>query len=173
MCETSSNLPFLALLDGFDMLALLSLPSGSELSRCLALQVQELVAVAEPEKIVLGVGPGSYTGIRVGAALAEALAFGKNIPLYTAPSTEAFMPDCGGVILDARGGGVYLHMVGESPKKIPLDKVPPLNDLYSPHPEEIQKRLPHCKIYPASPNPIRLAEKAVFSRLEEITIRYL
>lgn len=38
------------------------------------------------QQITCGVGPGSYTGTRVGVAFAESLAFGLDIPLIKVPS---------------------------------------------------------------------------------------
>lgn len=66
-------------------------PGGSE-------QIPALIAEAfartgrhlkEVELIAVGIGPGSYTGVRVGLAIAKGLAFGLNVPLVGVPTLEA------------------------------------------------------------------------------------
>lgn len=62
--------------------------------------------------IMTGIGPGSYTGIRVGAIVAKTLAFALHIPLIGICSLEGFIPKEDGTfasIIDARIGGVYLQ----------------------------------------------------------------
>lgn len=63
--------------------------------------------------IGVGVGPGSYTGIRLGVAAAQALAYSWKVPLVGFSSLDGFLPDDHSVhfaaILDARIGGVYLQ----------------------------------------------------------------
>lgn len=49
------------------------------------------ISLKELETISCGVGPGSYTGTRVGLAFAEALAFGLDIPLIKIPSLMFFL----------------------------------------------------------------------------------
>ena len=56
------------------------------------------VALAELGGIVVGTGPGAFTGMRVGLATAKALARGLNIPIAGVPTSEA--------LLAAAGGGV-------------------------------------------------------------------
>jgi len=66
----------------------------------------------------VGLGPGSYTGLRVGVAFAKGLEFGLRVPLVGVPSFEAMAARvtrdvcCGfeGAIctlVDARMGGIY------------------------------------------------------------------
>ena len=60
--------------------------------------------------IAVGVGPGSYTGVRVGVSLALGLARGWNASAVGVPSLEAIAGQRDGVIavtLDARKGMVY------------------------------------------------------------------
>lgn len=61
--------------------------------------------------IVVGIGPGSYTGIRVGASVAKSLSFASKVPLVGICSLRAFVPDTEGLfasVIDAKMGGAYL-----------------------------------------------------------------
>jgi len=62
--------------------------------------------------IVVGAGPGSFTGVRIAAATARGLAAGLRVPLYAYSSLEALavdayteQPVC--ALFDARRGEVY------------------------------------------------------------------
>lgn len=67
--------------------------------------------------IGIGVGPGSYTGIRVGVAAAKTLAYALKKPLVAVSSLMAFVPTEPdtkfATIFDAKIGGAYL-IKGES-----------------------------------------------------------
>lgn len=58
-------------------------------------------------------GPGSYTGIRLGVAVAQTLAYCWKVPLVGVSSLDGFIPHETSVvfaaILDARIGGVYFQ----------------------------------------------------------------
>lgn len=86
--------------------------------------------------IATGTGPGSYTGIRVGAACAKAIAYANNIPLIGFCSLKSFVPKEEGHfynVLDAKSGGIYF-LEGEKnkdcvtylkkPALIPLKDIP-------------------------------------------------
>lgn len=61
-------------------------------------------------QIVLGVGPGSYTGIRVGIALAQGISFALKTPIIQITSMKAWKPTREGpfmILFDAKSGGFY------------------------------------------------------------------
>ncbi|MFK7757834.1 MAG: tRNA (adenosine(37)-N6)-threonylcarbamoyltransferase complex dimerization subunit type 1 TsaB [Flavobacteriales bacterium] len=60
-------------------------------SEKLALFVEEVLAQADDSRkmlaaVVISAGPGSYTGLRIGTALAKGICFSLNIPLISVPS---------------------------------------------------------------------------------------
>ena len=63
--------------------------------------------------VVVGIGPGSFTGIRVGMAAAKGLAYALEIPLYGVSSADALLSSIIGVpdalaLIDARRGEIYV-----------------------------------------------------------------
>ena len=88
--------------------------------------IQELLIknkfkLSELEAILLGTGPGSYTGLRIGASAAKALSFSLDIPVYGMSSNEILYWSCleeaesigaGKIVtmIDARRDEVYLQV---------------------------------------------------------------
>jgi tRNA threonylcarbamoyladenosine biosynthesis protein TsaB len=86
-------------------------PGGARRSTARAGDVLELVDElvddpAELEGIVVGRGPGSFTSIRIGLAVARALSLALEIPVAGASTLDAFAT--GVVVLDARRGEVFV-----------------------------------------------------------------
>jgi tRNA threonylcarbamoyladenosine biosynthesis protein TsaB len=48
------------------------------------------ISVNDLDAVILGEGPGSYTGLRIGTSLAKGICFGLSIPLYTVNSGQMF-----------------------------------------------------------------------------------
>lgn len=187
--ETATEKGLIVLAENGSPLAVKPLTGGPGLSKSLALEVKNLLTSYSfaPDSIAVGTGPGSYTGIRVGAALAKSLAFGWQIPLIGFCSLIAFAPsDQYTVLIDARIGGFYvLHpsssfeasavLLSLSAAESEL-KDRPL--LASPHPELIQKRLALPGNWAeTSPDPDKLSILAHTLLLKEdstpLTLAYL
>lgn len=85
--------------------------------------------------IALGIGPGSYTGIRVGVTIAKVFSYVFNLPIVQLCSLDGFIPTTNGKfisLIDAKSGGAYfrvgekngdvIHWITE-PKLSELDKI--------------------------------------------------
>jgi tRNA threonylcarbamoyl adenosine modification protein YeaZ len=167
--ETSTEKGLIVLSLNGTPIASLPLVGGPDLSRTLALHVKNLLKTHSfmPTFIAVGTGPGSYTGIRVGAALAKALGFGWQIPIVGFCSLKAFQhASASAVLIDARMGGFYiLKNFDDTPSQLSLEaaidafKNAPI--LASPHPDLIQKRLSiPSKWVETAPDPALLASLA-------------
>lgn len=83
------------------------------------------ISLDQLEGVVLSDGPGSFTGLRVGAAVAKALVHARNLALWVAPSllvrARGAAPDESGVILsvaNALRGEIYAAAYRFSPEEI-------------------------------------------------------
>ena len=66
---------------------------GSNHARLLPRYIEELLSFAREqalsiEAVALSEGPGSYTGLRIGASTAKGLCYGLNIPLIPVPTLD-------------------------------------------------------------------------------------
>ena len=137
--ETSSSCSCAILASQGILLDSLNLGEGPDLSKNLGLRLRDFLQESQIDFISVGIGPGSYTGIRVGAAIAQALAYGWNIPLFSFCSLLSFVPAEEipfAILLDS---GTCLKGTSLSTYSSEEDLVG--YALFSPHPEKIRKKI--------------------------------
>jgi tRNA threonylcarbamoyladenosine biosynthesis protein TsaB len=107
-----------AVMDGNAVLASASEAMARGHQERLASLVRELMAKAgmgfgDLDRVAVTVGPGSFTGLRVGVAFAKGLASALDIPCVGVGTLEALAGETPGVAaaaIDARRGQIYLQV---------------------------------------------------------------
>jgi tRNA threonylcarbamoyladenosine biosynthesis protein TsaB len=179
LIETSTERALVALVKEGELLFHADLPFGYQHSRHLlptldrGLREQRLT-MRDMGAVVVGVGPGSYTGLRVGAMTAKALAFASEVPLVGICTLHTFIPSSAAtfaVLIDAKIGGAYIAIEGGPPQVCPLEelgvRLEGIQRLVTPNAAALQVKL--AQLYPgnswqweeAAPNPLQLARLAV------------
>lgn len=116
--DTSTLVSSVALATGEKVVAELTLHTRKTHSERLMPHIGELLAMAEVGKqditaVAVSIGPGSFTGLRIGLATAKALAYALGIPLVGVPTLAALAYGCpvSGTLLaptmDAQKGNLY------------------------------------------------------------------
>lgn len=134
------------------------------------------------DRLAVGLGPGSFTGLRIGLATARALAIARQLPLAGVSTLTAlvaavaaepeFTPELVLPVLDARRGEVFLD-AGDGPRAVPVaalnDTVreldaPPLaiGDGALRHRAELERAGAHV---PADSSPLHRVQAASICRL--------
>jgi tRNA threonylcarbamoyl adenosine modification protein YeaZ len=81
------------------------------------------LSISAFDLIGVGIGPGSYTGLRVGAMAAKAMSYACKIPLIGLCTLDCFAPQEEkdyAVVIDAKLGGAYVQIQGKEPVVCPL-----------------------------------------------------
>lgn len=149
---------------------------------------QGRISLSDITALAIGVGPGSFTGLRIGAATWKGLALANNLPLVAVPSLDAMArlaAEAEGYVcpvLDARMkevyGAIYRYEDGRR-EKLTEDRVCPVDVLLDELPEdarptflgdgvgrygaEIRARLPRARFAPPAmdgPRASAVAEEA-------------
>ncbi len=118
--ETSGKHCSVAVFNGLEMLSYVSHPGPNDHARVILSAIQDALEKAGLVKedlvaIALSAGPGSYTGLRIGAGAAKGLCHGLQIPLIAISSLEIMVRAIGNPetydflipMIDARRNEVY------------------------------------------------------------------
>lgn len=119
--ETATTLGGVAVADGKSVVAAFGFDAPNNHSSECALIVRRVldeagIQLAELDAVAVSIGPGSFTGLRVGLSLAKGLCMAGKIPLVPVPTLEALAlgvgwletPIC--VLLPARKGFYYVGL---------------------------------------------------------------
>ena len=116
--DTSAKIASVAVLGGERTLASYSIDNGLTQSELILPMAEDILkklslSYSDVGLLVSSVGPGSFTGVRIGVSLVKGLAFGKNIPCVGVSTLEALAENLRGLsgriipVMDARRNQVY------------------------------------------------------------------
>ena len=116
--DTSSQVSSVTVLSAERVAAEISMQGALTHSETLMPHIETALRMARVEKselegIAVSIGPGSFTGLRIGLASAKMMAYALHIPLIAVPTLEALAHHyiCEGVrlvpMMDAQKGNVY------------------------------------------------------------------
>ena len=118
--------------------------------------------------IIVGIGPGSYTGVRIGVVVAKMMAWAQAIPLYTVSSLALKATAKTGTVLswiDARRGHAFLGLYEVNEKGVSL-----LEDEHYTHLDTYRQGLPvdTLEVEDAKPDVFKLKGSTVLKHVENI-----
>ena len=140
--DTSTSRTSVAIIEADDVLFTGFLDGATAHGPSLPALVQEALAISDVDEVVVGMGPGPFTGLRVGIAFAHSFALAREIPVRGVCSLDAIAAQINEkdfiITVDARRKEVYWARytdgvrVGEPAVNFPADVsgAPIYADLY-------------------------------------------
>jgi tRNA threonylcarbamoyl adenosine modification protein YeaZ len=129
--DTSTSRSCVAIIDGSKLLYSGYRDGATAHGPSLPALVQEALAVSDVDEVVVGMGPGPFTGLRIGIAFAQSFALAREIPVRGVCSLDAIAAQVTEkdfiITVDARRKEVYwAHYtngirVGEPAVNFPAD----------------------------------------------------
>ena len=109
--DTSTSRTSVAIIDGDSILFSGFRDGATAHGPSLPALVQEALAVSDVDEVVVGMGPGPFTGLRVGIAFAQSFALARDIPVRGVCSLDAIAAQINEsdfiITVDARRKEVY------------------------------------------------------------------
>ncbi len=192
--DTATEKGVVALFQGDTPIEVVTLPEGLQSSTHLMPVLSDLLArfnleISSFSLLIVGVGPGSYTGLRVGVTIAQAFSFACGIPLVGVSSLRGFVRSNSGPfvsVIDARSGGLYMERGVREGDQVIFEGKPSLlkpkefslkegEVIVTPHKNLIKDKLPGLPIFeePISPKGLYLEGRSLLLKGEtSIKIHY-
>lgn len=141
--DSTAKAASVAITDDDKLLALYNIDNGLTQSELLLPMAENMLAnlgigIDDVGLLACAVGPGSFTGVRIGVALVKGLAFGKNIPCVAVSTLDELAENLNGLtgiiapVMDARRGQVYTAVYrgnGGKLEKLTEDMAIPITEL--------------------------------------------
>ena len=116
--DSTAKAASVAITDDEQLLALYNIDNGLTQSELLLPMAENMLknlklTFDDVELLACAVGPGSFTGVRIGVALVKGIAFGKNIPCVSVSTLDELAENLAGLegiivpVMDARRQQVY------------------------------------------------------------------
>lgn len=109
--DTSTSRSCVAIIAGSDVIYSGFRDGATAHGPALPALVQEALAVSDVDEVVVGMGPGPFTGLRVGIAFAQSFAWARDIPVRGVCSLDAIAAQINKrdfiITVDARRKEVY------------------------------------------------------------------
>ncbi len=141
--DTSAKVASAAVLEDGKILAFYNIDNGLTQSELILPMAEDILkslklSFADVGLFATGVGPGSFTGVRIGVSLVKGLAFGRGVPVASVSTVEALAENLRGLsgivvpVMDARRGQVYsatFRSSGECLERVTEDRAIALSEL--------------------------------------------
>ena len=119
LLDSATKVLYVALVKGENVIYEKYLEGKNDHAKAIVCLVDEALKTANIEafnldKIVVGVGPGSYTGVRMAVSVAKMMSVFGNVKLYTVSTLELMASGYNGKVLatiDARRGNAFAAIV--------------------------------------------------------------
>ena len=108
LIENSTQSGTVVVIDGEGILMRREFSRSGELAEAIQ---QIFLEIGAPDEIVVGIGPGSYTGLRVASATAIGIQLALGCPAFGCPSVLGYPDVSYHVVGDARLGAIFLASV--------------------------------------------------------------
>ena len=127
--ETSTRLGSIAVGDGDTLISECALAVRATHSETVLDEVERMLARARIgadgiERVIIGAGPGSFTGVRIAASLAKGWCHASGVPLFAYSSLRSVAASAGRervcALFDARRGEVYGAAYADGPLEAPI-----------------------------------------------------